>query len=169
MALAMCKGKTDLFFPEREDGGVNHGSEAKEICRNCLVRTQCLIYAMVNGEEQGIWAGAGGDLLRWLRRAWRKRTGPPNPYSGVHDAWSKAAAQHFAQLDGEVLGRSEARSSTFTMCPRGCGHKVPPGVRVVDRNGPGAKCGKPVTYARGCRCQLCSYAAALRAKRAINR
>ena len=32
--------------------------EAKEVCRGCVVRLDCLEYALVNGEKFGIWGGS---------------------------------------------------------------------------------------------------------------
>ena len=51
---ANCLGvDPDLFFPER--GASTR--EAKEVCRGCVVRMDCLEYALVNGEKFGIWGG----------------------------------------------------------------------------------------------------------------
>jgi WhiB family redox-sensing transcriptional regulator len=47
---ANCLGvDPDLFFPER---GAST-KEAKEVCRGCVVREQCLEYALANGEKFG--------------------------------------------------------------------------------------------------------------------
>lgn len=56
----------DLFFPER--GASNR--EAKEICRGCVVREECLEYALVNGENFGIW---GGMSVRERKRIIRQQ------------------------------------------------------------------------------------------------
>src|SRR3954462_15752413 len=54
---ANCLGvDPDLFFPER--GASTR--EAKEVCRGCVVRLECLEYALQNGEKFGIWGGRGG-------------------------------------------------------------------------------------------------------------
>jgi hypothetical protein len=51
---ANCLGvDPDLFFPER--GASTR--EAKEVCRGCVVRGECLEFALQNGEKFGIWAG----------------------------------------------------------------------------------------------------------------
>ncbi len=51
---ANCMGvDPDLFFPER--GASTR--EAKEVCRGCVVREDCLEYALANGEKFGIWGG----------------------------------------------------------------------------------------------------------------
>ena len=45
---ANCLGvDPDLFFPER--GASTR--EAKEVCRGCVVRDDCLEYALANGEK----------------------------------------------------------------------------------------------------------------------
>src|SRR6266511_158376 len=62
---ANCLGvDPDLFFPER--GASTR--EAKEVCRACVVRQECLKYALVNGEKFGIWGGLSERERRRLRR-----------------------------------------------------------------------------------------------------
>lgn len=63
--LANCLGvDPDLFFPER---GAST-KEAKEICRGCVVKKDCLEYALENGEKFGIWGGMSERERRRLRR-----------------------------------------------------------------------------------------------------
>ena len=63
---ANCMGvDPDLFFPER--GASTR--EAKEVCRGCVVREECLEYALVNSEKFGIWGGMSERERRRLRRA----------------------------------------------------------------------------------------------------
>lgn len=60
-----CKGvDPDLFFPER--GASTR--EAKEVCRGCVVRDECLEYAITNGEKFGIWGGMSERERRRIRR-----------------------------------------------------------------------------------------------------
>lgn len=54
----------DLFFPER--GASTR--EAKEVCRGCVVREECLEFALSNGEKFGIWGGMSERERRRLRR-----------------------------------------------------------------------------------------------------
>ena len=62
---ANCRGAdADLFFPER--GASTR--RAKAICRACDVRTDCLEYAIVNGEKFGIWGGMSERERRRVRR-----------------------------------------------------------------------------------------------------
>jgi len=67
-AKASCQGlDPDLFFPER---GASL-REAKEVCRGCVVRPECLEYALANGEKTGIWGGTSERQRRHLRQARR--------------------------------------------------------------------------------------------------
>jgi WhiB family redox-sensing transcriptional regulator len=71
---ANCMGvDPDLFFPER--GASTR--EAKEVCRGCVVREECLEYALSNGEKFGIWGGMSERERRRIRRrrALERRTG----------------------------------------------------------------------------------------------
>jgi WhiB family transcriptional regulator, redox-sensing transcriptional regulator len=62
---ANCLGvDPDLFFPER---GAST-SEAKAVCRGCVVREACLEYALGNGERFGIWGGMSERERRRIRR-----------------------------------------------------------------------------------------------------
>ena len=60
---ANCMGvDPDLFFPER--GASTR--EAKEVCRGCVVRENCL--ELANGEKFGIWGGLSERERRRVRR-----------------------------------------------------------------------------------------------------
>ena len=64
--FANCLGvDPDLFFPER--GASTR--EAKEVCRGCVVREECLEFALANGEKFGIWGGMSERERRRIRRA----------------------------------------------------------------------------------------------------
>jgi len=64
--FANCLGvDPDLFFPER---GAST-KEAKAVCRACVVREDCLEYALENSEKFGIWGGLSERERRRLRRA----------------------------------------------------------------------------------------------------
>ena len=54
----------EAFFPEK--GGSTR--EAKKICGQCEVRTQCLEYALQNDERFGIWGGLSERERRKLRQ-----------------------------------------------------------------------------------------------------
>ena len=64
-ALANCLGvNPDLFFPERGQST----KEAKEVCQGCVVRVDCLEYALRNNEHFGVWGGLSGRERRRIRR-----------------------------------------------------------------------------------------------------
>jgi WhiB family redox-sensing transcriptional regulator len=64
-ADALCS-QTDpeAFFPEK--GGSTR--EAKKICQQCDVKSECLEYALANDERFGIWGGLSERERRRLRR-----------------------------------------------------------------------------------------------------
>ncbi len=63
--FANCLGvEPNLFYPER--GASTR--EAKEVCRGCAVRDECLEYAINNGEKFGIWGGLSERERRRVRR-----------------------------------------------------------------------------------------------------
>ncbi len=63
--MANCRGgDADLFFPER---GASTRT-AKAICRECIVREECLEFAIVNSEKFGIWGGLSERERRKIRR-----------------------------------------------------------------------------------------------------
>lgn len=67
---ANCLGiDPDLFFPER---GVS-SAQAKNVCLRCVVKEECLEYALQNGEKFGIWGGMSERERRVLRRERRLR------------------------------------------------------------------------------------------------
>ena len=62
---ANCLGvDPDLFFPER--GASTR--EAKEVCKGCEVREQCLAWALEAGQDHGVWGGLSEDERRALKR-----------------------------------------------------------------------------------------------------
>lgn len=62
---ANCSGvDPELFFPQR--GASTR--EAKAVCRACVVREDCLEYALSNGEKFGIWGGLSERERRRVRR-----------------------------------------------------------------------------------------------------
>jgi len=55
---------TALFFPVSDDDA----GPAKAICAVCPVREQCLVFALANREEQGVWGGLTETERRRVRR-----------------------------------------------------------------------------------------------------
>ncbi len=71
MADAACKEHDrDVFFPHR--GQNDKLAEAKAVCAGCLVRLDCLGYAIDNDEKFGIWGGRSERERRRMRRARRQ-------------------------------------------------------------------------------------------------
>lgn len=70
-AHAACKGRTDLFFPERGDPAAELVAQAKAICAGCPVRIPCLEAG--HHEEFGVWGGLTVDERRRLRRKREQR------------------------------------------------------------------------------------------------
>ncbi len=61
-ARAACKGpQAAVFFPpthaERKEEKADREVRAKEICSTCVVRSDCLEYAVRIREPHGIWGG----------------------------------------------------------------------------------------------------------------
>ncbi len=68
----------DLFFPER---GAST-KEAKEVCMGCVVRLECLEFALETNEKFGIWGGLSERQRRRLRRQRTQSTRTTIPYIG---------------------------------------------------------------------------------------
>ncbi len=59
---AACKGpQATVFFPptqsERKEEKLAREARAKAICKTCVVRVECLEYAISIREPHGIWGG----------------------------------------------------------------------------------------------------------------
>ena len=167
--LAVCRGRIDAWFPDPDDRQA--AATAKAGCAICPVRVDCLTASVEHDEPAGVWAGAGEDDRRHLRRAWeqgdRQRPLPYRP----DDPWSQAAAAHLDHLDivhlGAVVLEKQTQLAIVQPTPRmipvdkpdsgSCGRCGAATRRreAIDRNGPGATCGLAVTYARGCDCAPC--------------
>lgn len=53
----MCKGATDLFYPEKQPYRAEMAYIRENYCDRCPVRSECAMSAYENHEIQGIWAG----------------------------------------------------------------------------------------------------------------
>ncbi len=73
---AACRGlDPDLFFPVGTAGpALGQINRAKRVCAGCPVRARCLDWALVTGQDAGVWGGTSEDERRALRRA-----GPMTP------------------------------------------------------------------------------------------
>ncbi len=66
MGGALCAQiDPDLWFPEQ--GGTVR--PAKELCGGCVVRAECLAYALAGDERFGIWGGLSERERRRLGRS----------------------------------------------------------------------------------------------------
>lgn len=69
---AACRNTDpDLFFPV---GSIDEAAEetraALDLCQRCPVREQCLEFAMVTNQRDGIWGGMSEEDRRRMRSAW---------------------------------------------------------------------------------------------------
>ncbi|WP_406437844.1 WhiB family transcriptional regulator [Streptomyces sp. NBC_01613] len=76
---AACRTEDpDLFFPIGTSGpALMQTEQAKAVCGRCLVREQCLDWALEHGECLGIWGGTNENERRTLQRR-RRRAGARN-------------------------------------------------------------------------------------------
>ena len=59
----------ELFFPIGNTGpAILQIEEAKQVCRRCEVREQCLQWALEAGQDHGVWGGMSEDERRALKR-----------------------------------------------------------------------------------------------------
>jgi WhiB family redox-sensing transcriptional regulator len=59
----------ELFFPIGNTGpAILQIEEAKQVCRRCDVREQCLSWALEAGQDHGVWGGLSEDERRALKR-----------------------------------------------------------------------------------------------------
>lgn len=69
--LGACKGSdTGLFYSDLEEPT----REAKAICRGCPVRAECLEYALVCRETEGVWGGMSEKERRRVEKRLRYRS-----------------------------------------------------------------------------------------------
>ena len=71
---AACRGIEDpnIFFPIGETEAMEKAKikVAKEICRICVVRDECLSYAIETNQPDGIWGGKTHKERKSIRRQW---------------------------------------------------------------------------------------------------
>jgi WhiB family transcriptional regulator, redox-sensing transcriptional regulator len=71
---ARCKDEDpELFFPVGITGAsLLQTTMAKGVCNVCQVRKECLEWALVTGQESGVWGGLSEEERRALRRTRRR-------------------------------------------------------------------------------------------------
>ena len=88
---ANCLGvDPDLFFPERGASTC----EAKEVCRGCVVRMDCLEYALDNGEKFGSGAVSRSGSGAVCAASDRRPTAVPRPETARRARWDFAVRDH---------------------------------------------------------------------------
>lgn len=69
---AACQGMgSDLFFPVAMPGTPMYDrevAEAKSVCADCPVRSDCLAWALDSGQDYGVWGGVDEVERRALSR-----------------------------------------------------------------------------------------------------
>jgi WhiB family redox-sensing transcriptional regulator len=67
---AACQDEDpELFFPIGDGAAAQEQmARAKVVCRRCLVRQQCLDFALSTGQDAGIWGGLTAAERRLVRR-----------------------------------------------------------------------------------------------------
>jgi WhiB family transcriptional regulator, redox-sensing transcriptional regulator len=67
---AACRGlDTNVFFPLTDE----EADEAKAICAACPVREECLEFALLTRQDDGVWGGLTETERRRLRRRRREQ------------------------------------------------------------------------------------------------
>lgn len=100
LPLAACRtADPELFFPD-DSGTPGVDRQALSFCTGCLVRSECLAYALDNGIADGIWGGLTET----------ERDAPSQPSlcaSGMHVA---VLGSRGACPDCQAESRAEARA-----------------------------------------------------------
>ena len=67
---ANCKGKTPLMFSKQHKDST-YADQARKICKECTVKTECLNYALEfpPADMHGVWAGLTPRQLAAEQRA----------------------------------------------------------------------------------------------------
>lgn len=74
---AACRERPDVdFFPFPED--VHAIGRAKEVCANCPVVEECLVYAIRTRQGDGVWGGLTPKERAKLRRKWMEDVRTPS-------------------------------------------------------------------------------------------
>ena len=87
-AAACRHADPDLFFPVGTTGdAVEDTTAAIALCRRCPVREECLEFAMVTNQRDGVWGATSEEDRRRMRSAWvagrlREPATPPRARTG---------------------------------------------------------------------------------------
>lgn len=62
----------DIFFAEMDMPRTEEAKvltqEAKEVCSDCVYKTDCALWALMNPDERGVWGGMSEEDRRTARR-----------------------------------------------------------------------------------------------------
>jgi hypothetical protein len=70
----VAAGRHDLFFSERPD----EQARAQQICAGCIVKVECLRFALENEVDWGVWGG----LIFWEAQPYYRRRSRGRPRRG---------------------------------------------------------------------------------------
>ncbi len=63
----------ELFFPVGNTGpAVDQIEQAKAVCRQCTVTTECAEYAIIENQDTGVWGGLSEDERKSLKRKYAR-------------------------------------------------------------------------------------------------
>ncbi|MBA3288119.1 MAG: WhiB family transcriptional regulator [Acidimicrobiia bacterium] len=67
---ALCRDTDpELFFPIGTTGtALTQIEQARDVCRECTVRGECLDFALATNQDSGIWGGLSEEERRVIRR-----------------------------------------------------------------------------------------------------
>jgi len=99
---AACRtSDPELFFPVSSVGpGHDETAAAKEVCASCLVRRQCLQFALATRQAHGVWGGTTEEE--------RRLSSPSRPAGG-----GRRADQAAADAGGQAAGAARALPGTL--------------------------------------------------------
>lgn len=72
-----------MFYPDDDDSSFD-AEPAKRVCRRCLVRPECLGFAMSVHETAGVWGGLTPGQRRAVGRVGRTGRTHPGTTGSVH-------------------------------------------------------------------------------------
>ncbi len=74
MDVGACReAEPELFFPVSSAGpALAQVAAAKAVCARCVVREECLQYALETAQDHGVWGGLSEEERRAVRRAARR-------------------------------------------------------------------------------------------------
>ena len=107
-ADAACREHPEVdFYPGRGEDA----RPAKLVCSGCLVREECLGYALANGDQHGVWGGLSERERRRVRQGRRSPTfTPPAPplAHGTRGCYAKGCRRPECVAANRVYARGVA-------------------------------------------------------------